>query len=105
MRESGLSVESARGKKERISPGKRRCTLEYLRHISFLHLFLSFPPRAFCRQPNLPHPGKLPAVTHIPTFTIARKVMSRQCVVAWAVSTKKQLYTTLPLFNLYGNDT
>ena len=29
---------------------------------------LPFPPSAFNQQPTLPHSGKLPAVTHTPTF-------------------------------------
>ena len=42
-----------------------------------------------------PHFEKLPAVTHIFVFQSARKMKSRRCIVAEAVSAKKQLHTTL----------
>ena len=35
LRESGLSAGSAGEKGERIGPGNRRCTLEYLQYIKY----------------------------------------------------------------------
>ena len=49
-----------------------------------------FPSHASGSQPTLPHPGELPAVTHVPIF----KMTPGRRVVAWAVFAKK-LYTAL----------
>ena len=51
------------------------------------------PPCAFSQQPPLPFPEKLRAVTHVPTFQTARKMMSPLLVIAGPVSQKKQLYS------------
>ena len=59
-----------------------------------------FPP-SFGQKSTPPHSGKPPAVTHIPFFQTACKMISRRCVVAWPVSAKIQLYTTLGLRNLW----
>ena len=54
----------------------------------FQDQYFLFSPLALSKQHTPPHSGKLPAVTHVLLFQTASKMMSRQCVVAEAVSKK-----------------
>ena len=53
-----------------------------------------FSHSTLSRRPNLPHPGKHPAVTHVPIFKSAHNMMSQLCCVAQPVSALKHLYPT-----------
>ena len=48
------------------------------------------PPCAVSQKMTIPHSGKLPTVTHVLYFQTAYKMMSRQCIVAEAVSAKNK---------------
>ena len=50
------------------------------------------------QTPTLPSPRKLPAVTQVPTFQTAHKMMSQRHIVAGPVSAKKNNCILLPFF-------
>ena len=65
----------------------------------FQDWYSPFSPRAFIKEPTLPHSGKLPAVTHVLFFQTACKMTSRQCIVAGPVSVNK---TRLYYYKIIG---